>query len=373
MSDVRVETTPTTPPGEHLLEVEDLAVSFFTDTGVVTAVDGVSFSLDAGRTLAIVGESGSGKTVSTQAMMGLIPKPPGKIMRGTAKFRGRDLLTISDEEMRKIRGREIAMIFQEPLTALNPVHRVGSQIVEMIRSHEEVSKKEARQRAIELLKTVGIPQPDKRVDNYPHEFSGGMRQRAMIAMALALNPAILIADEPTTALDVTVQAQILELLKGLQEEFGMGLIMITHDLGVVAQISDEILVMYAGRMVERGDPEDVFYKPQHPYTWGLLGSIPRVLEEELTDERLVNIPGMPPSLQRVPPGCPFHPRCTFRFEPCDTERPELLQRGHHEDACFLEQDEKEAGRADILHLGTKPTPKPKSKPPSVARKAGTRS
>ncbi|HEX9695768.1 MAG TPA: ABC transporter ATP-binding protein [Actinomycetota bacterium] len=370
MTEAQIETAPATPPGEHLLDVTDLAVSFFTDTGVVTAVDGVSFSLDAGRTLAIVGESGSGKTVSTQAMMGLIPKPPGRIMGGTAYFRGRDLLTLSKDEMRRIRGSEIAMIFQEPLTALNPVHRIGNQIIEMIRSHEEISKKEAKQRAIELLKIVGIPQPDQRVDNYPHEFSGGMRQRAMIAMALALNPAILIADEPTTALDVTVQAQILELLKGLQEEFGMGLIMITHDLGVVAQIADEILVMYAGRMVERGDPEDIFYRPQHPYAWGLLGSIPRVLDEELAEERLINIPGMPPSLQRVPAGCPFHPRCTFRFEPCDTERPELLRRGDHEDACLLDQVAKQAGRAELLGIGEAPKAKPSR---AVAKKAGTRS
>ena len=367
MTDVQIDTTASTPAGEHLLDVRDLAVSFFTDTGVVTAVDGVSFTLDAGRTLAIVGESGSGKTVSTQAMMGLIPKPPGRIMGGTAHFRGRDLLTLSKDDLRHVRGKEIAMIFQEPLTALNPVHKVGNQIVEMIRAHEDVTKKQAMKQAVELLATVGIPQPDQRVNNYPHEFSGGMRQRAMIAMALALNPAILIADEPTTALDVTVQAQILELLKGLQEEFGMGLIIITHDLGVVAQISDEILVMYAGRMVERGIPEDVFYRPQHPYTWGLLGSIPRMVEGTEMDERLVNIPGMPPSLQRVPPGCPFHPRCTFRFAPCDIERPELATREHHEDACFLDDAAKIAGRAEILGIGAAP------QKPQKSRKAVTRS
>ena len=320
---------------------------FHTPTGTVKAVDGVSFSLDAGRTLAIVGESGSGKTVSVLSMMGLVPKPPGRLEGGTALYKGRDLLRMPNEELRQIRGKEIAMIFQDPLTALNPVHRVGNQIIEMIRAHDPVNKQAAKVRAIELLATVGIPNPAERVDGYPHEFSGGMRQRAMIAMALALNPAILIADEPTTALDVTVQAQILDLLKSLQEQFGMGLIMITHDLGVVAQIADEILVMYAGRMVERGTPEGVFYRPQHPYTWGLLGSIPR-MGEETRDEKLVSIPGMPPSLMKVPPGCPFHPRCSFRFEPCDKERPELELRDEHEDACWLSLEEKIAGREQIL-------------------------
>jgi len=320
---------------------------FHTSTGVVRAVDGVSFSLDAGRTLAIVGESGSGKTVSVLSMMGLVPKPPGRLEGGTALYKGRDLLRMPNEEIRQIRGKEIAMIFQDPLTALNPVQRVGNQIIEMIRAHDSVSKKSAKVRAIELLGTVGIPHPSERVDGYPHEFSGGMRQRAMIAMALALNPAILIADEPTTALDVTVQAQILDLLKSLQEQFGMGLIMITHDLGVVAQIADEILVMYAGRMVERGSPEGVFYRPQHPYSWGLLGSIPR-MDEESSDEKLISIPGMPPSLMKVPPGCPFHPRCTFRFEPCDKERPELELRDEHEDACWLSLEEKAAGREKLL-------------------------
>ena len=318
---------------------------FHTPTGVVRAVDGVSFHLDAGRTLAIVGESGSGKTVSVLSMMGLVQKPPGKLEGGTALYRGRDLLRMPNEEIRQIRGKEIAMIFQDPLTALNPVQRVGNQIIEMIRAHDPVSKQAARARAIELLGTVGIPRPAERVDGYPHEFSGGMRQRSMIAMALALNPAILIADEPTTALDVTVQAQILDLLKSLQEQFGMGLIMITHDLGVVAQIADEILVMYAGRMVERGSPEGVFYRPQHPYTWGLLGSIPKMGEET---ERLISIPGMPPSLLRVPPGCPFHPRCKFKFAPCDNERPELELRDEHEDACWLSLEEKAAGREELL-------------------------
>ncbi len=330
----------------NLLEVTDLKTYFHTPSGVVRAVDGVSFSLQPGRTLAIVGESGSGKTVTVTSMMGLIPKPPGKIEGGTALFKGRDLLTLSREEYRRVRGKEIAMIFQDPLTALNPVHRVGHQIVEMIRAHEDISKQQARERAIELLATVGIPNPRERVAAYPHEFSGGMRQRAMIAMALSLNPAILIADEPTTALDVTVQAQLIELLQGLQRDFGMGLILITHDLGIVAQVADEILVMYAGRMVERGTPEQIFYRPQHPYTWGLLGSIPR--PGGSGEERLISIKGMPPSLLRVPSGCPFHPRCVFRFEPCDKDRPEMMQGPDHEDACWLTPEEKETKRADIL-------------------------
>ncbi|MGH2794509.1 MAG: ABC transporter ATP-binding protein [Actinomycetota bacterium] len=330
----------------NLLEVTDLRTYFHTPSGVVRAVDGVSFSLQPGRTLAIVGESGSGKTVTVLSMMGLIAKPPGKIESGTAMFKGRDLLTLSGEEARRVRGKEIAMIFQDPLTALNPVHRVGNQIIEMIRAHEDVSKQVARERAIELLATVGIPNPRDRVSSFPHEFSGGMRQRAMIAMALSLNPAILIADEPTTALDVTVQAQLIELLQGLQRDFGMGLILITHDLGVVAQVSDEILVMYAGRMVERGTPDQIFYRPQHPYTWGLLGSIPHAGQG--ADERLISIPGMPPSLLRVPPGCPFHPRCRFRFEPCDKDRPDLMQGPDHEDACWLNPEEKEVKRSEIL-------------------------
>ncbi|MGH2785039.1 MAG: ABC transporter ATP-binding protein [Actinomycetota bacterium] len=329
-----------------LLEVTDLRTYFHTPSGVVRAVDGVSFSLDPGRTLAIVGESGSGKTVTVTSMMGLIPKPPGKIESGTAMFKGRDLLTLSKEEARRVRGKEIAMIFQDPLTALNPVHRVGHQIIEMIRAHEDVSKQAAKERAIELLATVGIPNPRDRVSSYPHEFSGGMRQRAMIAMALSLNPAILIADEPTTALDVTVQAQLIELLQGLQRDFGMGLILITHDLGVVAQVADEILVMYAGRMAERGTPDQIFYRPQHPYTWGLLGSIPHA--GTASDDRLISIPGMPPSLLHVPPGCAFHPRCRFRFEPCDKDRPEMTQGPDHEDACWLNPEEKETKRVEIL-------------------------
>ena len=329
-----------------LLTVTDLKTHFHTPGGVVRAVDGVSFSLRPGRTLAIVGESGSGKTVTVLSMMGLIAKPPGKIEGGTAMFKGRDLLTLNNEEARRIRGKEIAMIFQDPLTALNPVHRVGNQIIEMIRAHEDVSKEAAKERAIELLATVGIPNPRERVSMYPHEFSGGMRQRAMIAMALSLNPAILIADEPTTALDVTVQAQLIELLQGLQRDFGMGLILITHDLGVVAQVSDEILVMYAGRVMEQASREVLFNEPQHPYTWGLLGSIPRA--GQTGEERLMSIPGMPPSLLRVPPGCPFHPRCRYRFEPCDKDRPELMQGPDHEDACWLSPDEKIAARAEIV-------------------------
>ncbi len=341
-----IQAAPATPLKEfgRLLQVDGLRVEFHTPTGVVHAVDGVSYELDPGRTLAIVGESGSGKTVSSMALMGLLPRETARI-GGRAMFRGRDLLQLTPSEAREVRGKEIAVVFQDPLTALNPVHKVGRQIVEMIRAHENVSRSEGRQRAIELLRTVGIPEPERRVDQYPHEFSGGMRQRAMIAMALSLEPAILVADEPTTALDVTVQAQILELLKGLQERFHMGLILITHDLGVVAKVADEILVMYAGRMVERGSPSQVFYEPQHPYTWGLLGSIPRLDEQ---GERLHTIPGLPPSLMRVPPGCPFHPRCAYAFERCTKERPQLEPRGTHEDACFLDAEQKASGRAELF-------------------------
>ncbi|MBI4729667.1 MAG: ABC transporter ATP-binding protein [Acidobacteria bacterium] len=334
------------PPGSCLLEVEGLGVQFQTPSGIVRAVDGVGFCVYSGRTLAIVGESGSGKTVTVLSLLGLIPRPSGRIVGGRALFREADLLTLRSEEIRSIRGREIAMIFQDPLTALNPVQKVGSQIIEMIRAHERVSRRAARARAIELLRLVGIPSPEQRVYGYPHEFSGGMRQRVMIAMALSLQPSILIADEPSTALDVTVQAQILELLARLQDEFGMGMILITHDLGVVARVAHEILVMYAGRMVERGSPDELFFAPRHPYTWGLLGSVPRL--DRRSGERLVSIPGMPPSLLHVPPGCPFHPRCGFRFEGCDRERPDLEWRGEHEDACFLTLEQKEAGERQVL-------------------------
>lgn len=333
------------PSHETVLRVEDLAVEFETPNGIVHAVDGFSFDVQRGKTLAIVGESGSGKSVSVTALMGLLPRRRGKVVRGTAMFRGQDLLSMDREDLRRLRGEDIAMIFQDPLTALNPVYRVGKQIVEQIRAHRDVSKAEAKERAVELLTLVGIPNPRERVDQFPHEYSGGMRQRAMIAMALSLDPDILIADEPTTALDVTVQAQILDLIQKLQGELGMGVIMITHDLGVVAKMADEILVVYAGRMIERGTPEQIFYKAQHPYTMGLLGSIPRLDRET---EELVTIPGLPPNLMHVPPGCPFEPRCAFRFDRCVKERPQLVQVLDHLDACFLTPEEKRAHRMELL-------------------------
>jgi peptide/nickel transport system ATP-binding protein len=316
-----------------LLEVSDLRVSFPTADGVVKAVRGVSFQVDTGRTLGIVGESGSGKTVLTQTLLGLAP---GGQVSGTAMFDGKDLLSLRPEQLRKVRGAEIAVIFQDPLTSLHPLYRVGWQIVEMIRSHDKsVSKKQARERAVELLARVGIPQPRQRVNDYPHQFSGGMRQRAMIAMALALTPKLIIADEPTTALDATVQAQILDLLIRLQEESDTALIMITHDLGVVADIADDVLVMYAGRAAEKADKHDIFYRPHHPYTKGLLESIPN---SSAAAERLKPITGQPPSLINLPSGCAFHPRCAYVMDRCLTEEPSLTAvgaAGEHRSACWL--------------------------------------
>ena len=291
-----------------LLEVRDLAVQFATDDGVVRAVDGVSFSVDAGRSLGIVGESGSGKSVSNLSVLGLTRARNARFS-GEVLFEGRDLLKMSEEELREVRGEEIAMIFQDPLSSLHPFYRVGDQLVEAVRAHHDVSKKAGADRAIEMLQLVGIPEPRARIDAYPHEFSGGMRQRAMIAMALINSPKLLIADEPTTALDVTVQAQILELIERLQAETGTAVIMITHDLGVVAEMTHEIAVMYAGRIVERAPTAELFAAPQHPYTWGLLRSIPRL--DSPRDEELVPIEGRPPSLITRPTGCAFHPRCPF--------------------------------------------------------------
>ena len=316
-----------------LLEVKDLAVSFPTADGVVKAVRGVSFSVDAGRTLGIVGESGSGKTVLTQTLLGLTP---GGDISGQAIFDGADLLTMTEDQMRKIRGAQIAVIFQDPLTSLHPLYKVGWQIEEMIRAHDrKVSRKQATERAIDLLNKVGIPQASQRVNDYPHQFSGGMRQRAMIAMALSLSPKLIIADEPTTALDATVQAQILDLLLRLQHEFDTALIMITHDLGVVADIADEVMVMYAGRAAEKASKHDIFYQPHHPYTKGLLESIPN--SSAVTD-RLKPISGQPPSLIRLPSGCAFHPRCTYVMDRCLDEEPQLVavgSAGAHRSACFL--------------------------------------
>lgn len=324
---------------EPLLEVKDLKVHFPTEDGLVRAVDGVSFSVAPGETLGVVGESGSGKSVSFLTVMGLVTRREARIS-GQVVYRGQDLLTLPEEEMREIRGAKISMIFQDPLTALNPVHRVGNQISEVFQAHRNSSKKEGLEEAINLLQLVGIPQPRERARQYPHEFSGGMRQRAMIAMALALNPDLLIADEPTTALDVTVQAQILDLIDRLKEEFEAAVVMITHDLGVVAEHCDEIMVMYAGRMAEYGERRDIYYGAHHPYTWGLMQSISRI--DQPRDERLRPIKGQPPSLIRVPPGCPFHPRCPYVMEVCRTEVPALVpSNGHHASACHLPLSEKE--------------------------------
>ncbi len=324
---------------EPLLEVKDLKVQFPTDDGVVKAVDGTSFSITPGETLGVVGESGSGKSVSFLTVMGLVTKKEA-VISGEILFRGQDLLKLPQEDLREIRGEKISMIFQDPLTALNPVHRVGNQIAEVFQAHRKTSKKEAFEESVNLLQLVGIPQPRQRARQYPHEFSGGMRQRAMIAMALALNPDLLIADEPTTALDVTVQAQILDLIDQLKKEFDAAVVLITHDLGVVAEHCDEIMVMYAGRMVEYGEARDIYYGSHHPYTWGLIQSIAR-MDHDRT-ERLRPIKGQPPSLIHVPPGCPFHPRCPYVMDICRTEVPELLpSNGHHASACHLPLSEKE--------------------------------
>ena len=316
-----------------LLEVTDLRVSFPTADGLVQAVRGVSFSVDNGRTIGIVGESGSGKTVLTQTLLGLTQ---GGQVQGKAVFDGTDLLTLRPDQLRKVRGAEIAVIFQDPLTSMHPLYKVGWQIVEMIRSHDKsVSKKQATARAIDLLGRVGIPRPAERVNDYPHQFSGGMRQRAMIAMALSLSPKLIIADEPTTALDATVQAQILDLLLRLQQESDTALIMITHDLGVVADIADDVMVMYAGRAAEKAGKHDIFYQPHHPYTKGLLESIPN---SSAAGERLRPITGQPPSLIQLPSGCAFHPRCAYVMDKCLTDQPRLApvsDDGRHLSACWL--------------------------------------
>jgi oligopeptide/dipeptide ABC transporter ATP-binding protein len=316
-----------------LLEVKDLHVSFPTTDGVVRAVRGVSFAVEAGRTLGIVGESGSGKTVLTQTLLGLTP---GAEVSGSAVFEGTDLLSLREDQMRRVRGARISVIFQDPLTSLHPLYRVGWQIAEMIRAHDKsVSRKEARERSVDLLRRVGIPKPETRVDDYPHQFSGGMRQRAMIAMALSLGPKLIIADEPTTALDATVQAQILDLLLRLQQDSGTALIMITHDLGVVADIADDVMVMYAGRAAEKAPKRDIFYTPHHPYTKGLLESIP---SSSASGTRLKPIAGQPPSLINLPSGCKFHPRCGYVFDRCLREEPVLhpvAESGEHVSACWL--------------------------------------
>jgi oligopeptide/dipeptide ABC transporter ATP-binding protein len=329
---------------ERLLEVEDLQVSFVTEDGLVRAVDGVSFTLDRGEVVAIVGESGSGKSVTAMTLMGLTRSPNSRFA-GLARLGDRELLTASEDKLQRIRGKEIAMIFQDPISSLSPVKRIGDQIVEQIRAHEKIPKAAALDRAIDLMERVGIPRARDRARAYPHEFSGGMRQRAMIAMALSLSPSVLIADEPTTALDVTIQAQILREIGQLSQESDSGVIFVTHDLGVVADIADRVIVMYAGRVVEQGTLDQIFYDPQHPYTWGLLGSVTRMDREP--PRRLPAIPGQPPSLINAPEGCHFRPRCPHAFDRC-IEVPPLEARipdaTDHQDRCWLEVSDKRARR-----------------------------
>jgi peptide/nickel transport system ATP-binding protein len=328
---------------EPLLEVKDLKVSFRTEDGLVRAVDGISFTVDEGEVVGIVGESGSGKSVTMMSVMRLI-NDPNAIYEGEILYKGRNLMGVSQDAMREVRGEEIAMIFQDPMTSLNPVYTIGWQIEEQLNEHNDLNKGQARRRAIQLLSQVGIPKPEQRIDDYPHQFSGGMRQRVMIALALSCNPDLLIADEPTTALDVTIQAQILELIKNLKREFGSAVALITHDLGVVADIADRILVMYAGRIVEQGNKEQIFYDPQHPYTWGLLGSIARL--DRPRARRLTAIAGQPPSLINRPKGCSFRPRCPQAFDRCRAEDPQLTTKvgEGHLDACHLSVEDKRARR-----------------------------
>src|SRR5829696_8750790 len=330
-----------------LLEVRDLRTYFRTDDGIVKAVDGVSFTVEKGQTLGIVGESGSGKSVTCLTIMGLNPKKTS-IVSGEALFNGKDLLKMSGRQLREIRGNDVAMIFQDPMTSLNPVHSVGRQLIEAIQLHQDVTKKVANARALELLRAVGIPRAERRVDDYPHQFSGGMRQRVMIAMALVNDPDLLIADEPTTALDVTTQAQILRLMKKLQDEFGSAVIIISHDLGVIAETADDVVVMYAAKVVEQGRVETIFEAPHHPYTWGLLGSLPRL---DADVDRLVQIPGQPPSLLMPPRGCRFHPRCPYVMEICRTEVPALApistDPGHLQ-RCHLDEETKDREAAKLL-------------------------
>ncbi|MFF7116207.1 ABC transporter ATP-binding protein [Streptomyces albogriseolus] len=316
-----------------LLEVRDLHVEFRTRDGVAKAVNGVTYGVDEGETLAVLGESGSGKSVTAQAVMGILDTPPGRVTGGEVVFQGRDLLTLKEEERRRIRGAEMAMIFQDALSALNPVLTVGDQLAEMFTVHRGMSRKDARAKAVELMDRVRIPAARERVRQYPHQFSGGMRQRIMIAMAIALEPALIIADEPTTALDVTVQAQVMELLAELQREYRMGLILITHDLGVVADVADRIAVMYAGRIVESAPVHDIYKAPAHPYTRGLLDSIPRLDQK---GRELYAIKGLPPNLTRIPPGCPFHPRCPLARDVCTTDEPPLYEvSGTRGSACHF--------------------------------------
>ncbi len=324
---------------DPILSVDELEVSFVTEEGTVRAVDGVSFDLKPGEILAMVGESGAGKSVTAMTLMGLTRSPNSRF-GGTAVYKGTELIGASDDELRKVRGAEIAMVFQDPMTSLNPVQRIGKQVAEQIVAHEDVTKVEALERTVELLERVGIPRARERSRDYPHQFSGGMRQRVMIAMALSCDPSVLIADEPTTALDVTIQAQILDQIRNLRDETGAAVVLVTHDLGVVADIADRVAVMYSGRIVEQGTLDDIFYDPQHPYTWGLLGSITRV--DRPRPERLPAIAGSPPSLGDRPEGCHFRPRCPHEFGKC-TEKPDLEPRGggpEHPDRCWIDPERK---------------------------------
>jgi peptide/nickel transport system ATP-binding protein len=330
-----------------LLEVRDLKTHFRTDDGIVKAVDGVTFSIEKGQTLGIVGESGSGKSVTCLTIMGLNPKR-NTISSGEAIFKGENLLHTSASKLRELRGDKIAMIFQDPMTSLNPVYTIGVQLQEAVLLHRDVTKKQARARGLELLKAVGIARPERRIDDYPHQFSGGMRQRVMIAMALVNDPDLLIADEPTTALDVTTQAQILQLMTDLQEDFGSAIIIITHDLGVIAEVADDVVVMYAAKVAEHAPVDNLFKRPHHPYTWGLLGSLPRL---DTDVERLVQIQGQPPSLLNPPRGCRFHPRCPYVMGVCKTVEPELLPAGDeadHVQACHLDVETKDREAAKVL-------------------------
>ncbi len=329
-----------------LLEVENLRTQFRTDDGIVQAVDGVSFTVEHGATLGIVGESGSGKSVTCLTVMGL-NDPRNAMSEGSARFDGTELIGTSKEKLNQLRGVRMAMIFQDPMTSLNPVKTIGWQLEEAVLAHRDVTRKEARERATEALRDVRIPRAEQRLRDYPHQFSGGMRQRVMIAMALINGPDLIIADEPTTALDVTTQAQILTLMKGLQDEYGMAMIMITHDLGVVAEVADDVIVMYGGQVVEQAPVDELFYRPRHPYTWGLLGSLPRL---DMDVERLTQIPGQPPSLLRPPSGCRFHPRCTFTMDICRTEVPRLEPTGEGSQLgrCWLDDETKKREGARVV-------------------------
>lgn len=330
-----------------LMQVRDLTTRFYTDDGTVYAVNGISYDLREGETLGVVGESGCGKSVHALSIMGLIPSPPGKVVDGSVTFKGRDLLKLSRDEMRHIRGGEIAMIFQDPMTSLNPVLTIGRQIIEALTLHLGMNQNQAEARAAELLALVGIPQAKERLDSYPHEFSGGMRQRAMIAMALSCNPQILIADEPTTALDVTIQAQIIDLVTRLRDKIGMAIIWITHDLGIIAGLADRVLVMYAGFIVEKASVKDLFGDPRHPYTLGLLKSLPRVDKGRDIRGRLETIGGLPPDLIGLPQGCPFRARCAYAIEKCEQNPPLMEMAPEHVAACWV--DVRTAVPVEVVH------------------------